>query len=79
MKLPKIVAVGSPSSGKSSLIQQILGLDFLPCGPVINLFLCVGRCNKKTFVNKFDISKRFKRTICTFCINSIKNNQFYQS
>jgi GTPase SAR1 family protein len=39
MKLPKIVAVGSPSSGKSSLIQQILGLDFLPCGTVIYLFL----------------------------------------
>jgi vacuolar protein sorting-associated protein 1 len=35
IKLPKIVVVGSQSSGKSSLIEQIVGLDFLPRGTVI--------------------------------------------
>ena len=34
IKLPKIVVVGSQSSGKSSLIEQIVGLDFLPRGTV---------------------------------------------
>lgn len=34
IKLPKIVAVGSQSSGKSSLIEQIVGLDVLPRGSV---------------------------------------------
>lgn len=34
IKLPKIVAVGSQSSGKSSLVEQIVGLDFLPRGSV---------------------------------------------
>jgi GTPase SAR1 family protein len=32
ISLPKIVVVGSQSSGKSSLIEQIVGLDFLPRG-----------------------------------------------
>jgi dynamin 1-like protein len=45
IKLPKIVAVGFRGSGKSSLIEQIIGLDFLPCGPVIYIFYYVGRCN----------------------------------
>lgn len=35
IKLPKIVAVGSQSSGKSSLVEQIVGLDFLPRGSVL--------------------------------------------
>lgn len=34
IQLPKIVVVGSQSSGKSSLIEQIVGLDFLPRGSV---------------------------------------------
>lgn len=34
IKLPKICVVGSQSSGKSSLIEQIVGLDFLPRGTV---------------------------------------------
>lgn len=37
IKLPKIVAVGSQSSGKSSLVEQIVGLDFLPRGSVSTL------------------------------------------
>ena len=41
IKLPKIVVVGSQSSGKSSLIEQIVGLDFLPRGTVCFL-LCRG-------------------------------------
>lgn len=34
IQLPKVVVVGSQSSGKSSLIEQIVGLDFLPRGSV---------------------------------------------
>ena len=37
IKLPKIVAVGSQSSGKSSLVEQIVGIDFLPRGSVYHL------------------------------------------
>lgn len=36
IQLPKIVVVGSQSSGKSSLIEQIVGIDFLPRGSVFN-------------------------------------------
>lgn len=32
VKLPKIVVIGTQSSGKSSLLEQIVGLDFLPRG-----------------------------------------------
>lgn len=35
IQLPKIVVVGSQSSGKSSLIEQIVGIDFLPRGSVV--------------------------------------------
>ena len=35
IQLPKIVVVGSQSSGKSSLIEQIEGLDFLHRGTVL--------------------------------------------
>jgi ribosome biogenesis GTPase A len=36
IQLPKIVVVGSQSSGKSSLIEQIVGIDFLPRGSVFH-------------------------------------------
>lgn len=32
LSLPKIVVLGNQSSGKSSLVEQIVGLDFLPRG-----------------------------------------------
>ena len=32
LNLPRIVAVGSQSSGKSSVLESIVGLDFLPRG-----------------------------------------------
>lgn len=32
IKLPKIIVVGSQSAGKSSLLESIVGLDFLPRG-----------------------------------------------
>ncbi len=32
IKLPKVVVVGSQSAGKSSLLEQIVGIDFLPRG-----------------------------------------------
>ena len=44
IKLPKVVVVGSQSSGKSSLLEQIVGIDFLPRGSV-QTFLNSGRCN----------------------------------
>lgn len=33
LDLPHIVVVGSQSSGKSSVLQSLVGRDFLPCGP----------------------------------------------
>lgn len=32
IKLPQIAVVGSQSSGKSSLLENIVGIDFLPRG-----------------------------------------------
>lgn len=32
IKLPRIAVIGTQSSGKSSLIEAIVGLDFLPRG-----------------------------------------------
>lgn len=34
IKFPKIIVLGSQSAGKSSLIEHIVGIDFLPRGPV---------------------------------------------
>jgi GTPase SAR1 family protein len=39
IKLPKVVVVGTQSSGKSSLLEQIVGIDFLPRGSVILLVI----------------------------------------
>lgn len=38
IRLPKVVVVGSQSSGKSSLLEQIVGIDFLPRGSVHTSF-----------------------------------------
>src|SRR5690606_36784707 len=35
LDLPQLVVVGSQSSGKSSVLEQIVGKDFLPRGPSI--------------------------------------------
>ena len=35
LSLPKVAVLGNQSSGKSSLLEQIVGLDFLPRGSVI--------------------------------------------
>lgn len=37
LSLPKVVVLGNQSSGKSSLLEQIVGLDFLPRGSVITI------------------------------------------
>jgi len=37
ISLPRIADLGSQSAGKSSLIEQIVGLDFLPRGEVTNI------------------------------------------
>ena len=34
ISLPRIAVVGSQSSGKSSLLENVVGLDFLPRGEV---------------------------------------------
>lgn len=34
IKLPRIAVLGSQSSGKSSLLEMIVGIDFLPRGAV---------------------------------------------
>ena len=34
INLPKIAVLGTQSSGKSSLLESIVGLDFLPRGQV---------------------------------------------
>ena len=39
LSLPKVIVLGTQSSGKSSLLEQIVGLDFLPRGSVL-LQLC---------------------------------------
>jgi predicted ABC-type transport system involved in lysophospholipase L1 biosynthesis ATPase subunit len=39
LSLPKVVVLGNQSSGKSSLLEQIVGLDFLPRGSVL-FILC---------------------------------------
>ena len=54
IQLPKIVVVGSQSSGKSSLIEQIVGIDFLPRGSV-NTHFNSGRCHTQTSRNKDDL------------------------
>ena len=46
LSLPKVAVLGNQSSGKSSLLEQIVGLDFLPRGSVI-LLLIKGCCNQK--------------------------------
>ena len=36
IKLPRIAVLGTQSSGKTSVLESILGLDFLPKGDVSN-------------------------------------------
>lgn len=66
IKLPKIVCVGSQSSGKSSLIEQVVGLDFLPRGSVNFLFISSGRCHPSTLVNQNGVPRRLKVALCVF-------------
>ena len=35
IRLPRIVVVGTQSAGKSSLLEAIVGVDFLPRGEVL--------------------------------------------
>ena len=48
IKLPRIVVLGIQSAGKSSLLEHIVGIDFLPRGSVILILLNLGCCDKKT-------------------------------
>ena len=38
ISLPRIAVLGTQSSGKSSLLENVVGLDFLPRGSVIVWF-----------------------------------------
>lgn len=40
LSLPKVAVLGNQSSGKSSLLEQIVGIDFLPRGSVLFLSDC---------------------------------------
>jgi dynamin 1-like protein len=53
MRLPKLVAVGSQSSGKSSVIESIVGRDFLPRGTGI-----VTRCPLVLSLRRIDPPKK---------------------
>ena len=54
INLPRIAVLGTQSSGKSSLLESIMGLDFLPRGEVVFMYiilynmLSIGCCYKKT-------------------------------
>ena len=39
IKLPRIASLGTQSSGKSSVLESIVGLDFLPRGDGVIVFL----------------------------------------
>ncbi len=48
ISLPRIAVLGTQSSGKSSLLENVVGLDFLPRGAVRVPFECVGCRHEKT-------------------------------
>jgi GTPase SAR1 family protein len=69
IKLPKIVVVGSQSSGKSSLIEQIVGLDFLPRGSVFSQ-LSIGISNKTSTRDSYELPTDIEIIICDIQLNS---------
>ncbi len=53
LSLPKVVVLGNQSSGKSSLLEQIVGLDFLPRGSVF--FSLIKGCRyQKTIIVTYE-------------------------
>jgi len=48
IQLPRIVVLGSQSSGKSSLLESVVGKDFLPRGEVYLIILNKGSSHQKT-------------------------------
>ena len=68
--MPKIVAVGSQSSGKSSLIEQVVGLDILPRGSVHFLFIKKGYCHSKAIVNQNGVRIGIKIAIWMFRLDT---------
>lgn len=79
IKLPKIVAVGSQSSGKSSLVEQIVGLDFLPRGSV-TLLSHLGCGDQKTTGDTHGLSEIVGAPVCPVCRNPRReNNKLFKS
>lgn len=51
INLPRIAVLGTQSAGKSSVLENIVGLDFLPRGDVrynFNMIIIIGCRDKKT-------------------------------
>lgn len=71
-KLPRISVLGTQSSGKTSLLESIVGLDFLPRGEVfynlkVNYKFSLGDCYTSPFGTSFNscfrLSSRALRNI----------------
>lgn len=43
ISLPRIAVLGTQSSGKSSLLEMIVGIDFLPRGEVVSNYENINR------------------------------------
>ena len=41
LSFPRIVVIGQSSVGKSSVVEALIGIDFLPKGQVINTLRCI--------------------------------------
>lgn len=63
LSLPKVVVLGNQSSGKSSLLEQIVGLDFLPRGSVL-LGLTLGRGDQEAPGTEDEQCARTQGTLC---------------
>ena len=63
INLPRIAVLGTQSSGKSSVLESIVGLDFLPRGDVILFSHFLGCCYKKTIGTKIAPLARRRETL----------------